>query len=98
MALTQQSRFVLNDGTRNCVSPMRFFGCHFRLSFVCVVAQARNLAVMLEALAQGANPNWTNDDDEGKTPLIKATESVSDVTSGPSLPVQTHSEKVDLQR
>ena len=31
---------------------------------------------MVEALAQGANPNWSNPEDEGKTPLIKATESV----------------------
>ena len=34
---------------------------------------------MLEAIAQGANPNWSNPDDEGKTPLIKATESVSTI-------------------
>ncbi|XP_064611026.1 arf-GAP with coiled-coil, ANK repeat and PH domain-containing protein 2-like isoform X2 [Liolophura sinensis] len=40
-------------------------------------AQARNLPVMLEALAHGADPNWVNEDDEGKTPLIKAVETGS---------------------
>ena len=40
-------------------------------------AQARNLPVMLEALAQGANPNWHNPEEQGKTPLIMAIESVS---------------------
>lgn len=40
-------------------------------------AQARNLPVMLEALAHGADPNWVNEEDEGKTPLIKAVETVS---------------------
>lgn len=39
--------------------------------------QARNLPVMLEALAQGANPNWANPEEDSKTPLIKAAESVS---------------------
>ena len=40
-------------------------------------AQARNLAVMVEALAAGANPNWHEEDESGKTPLIMAIESVS---------------------
>ncbi len=40
-------------------------------------AEARNLPVMLEAMAIGANPNWINEEDDGKTPLIKAVESVS---------------------
>ncbi|XP_069774855.1 arf-GAP with coiled-coil, ANK repeat and PH domain-containing protein 3 [Narcine bancroftii] len=35
-------------------------------------AQARNLAVMAEALAHGADVNWVNDEDENKTPLIQA--------------------------
>ena len=40
-------------------------------------AQARNLPVMLEALAQQADVNWHSDEEDGKTPLIKAVESVS---------------------
>ena len=40
-------------------------------------AQARNLPVMLEALALGANTNWRNTDDHSSTPLIKAIASVS---------------------
>jgi Arf-GAP/coiled-coil/ANK repeat/PH domain-containing protein len=40
-------------------------------------AQARNLPVMLEALAQQADINWHIDDNDGKTPLIKAVDSVS---------------------
>ncbi|KAK2163582.1 hypothetical protein LSH36_77g06039 [Paralvinella palmiformis] len=40
-------------------------------------AQARNLPVMLEALAQQADVNWHNDDEDSKTPLIKAVESGS---------------------
>lgn len=39
-------------------------------------ARARNLPVMLDALALGANANWHNDEEDGKTPLIKAVESV----------------------
>uniref|UniRef100_A0A4W3H9U1 Arf-GAP with coiled-coil, ANK repeat and PH domain-containing protein n=1 Tax=Callorhinchus milii TaxID=7868 RepID=A0A4W3H9U1_CALMI len=35
-------------------------------------AHARNLAVMAEALAHGADVNWVNDEDENKTPLIQA--------------------------
>lgn len=35
-------------------------------------SRARNLPVMAEALANGANVNWVNDDDESKTPLIQA--------------------------
>ncbi|XP_059808007.1 arf-GAP with coiled-coil, ANK repeat and PH domain-containing protein 3-like isoform X1 [Hypanus sabinus] len=35
-------------------------------------AQARNLAVMAEALAHGADVNWVNEEDENKTPLIQA--------------------------
>ena len=40
-------------------------------------AYARNLPVMLEALAQGANANWVNEDDDGKMPIMRAVESVS---------------------
>ncbi|KAL5013373.1 hypothetical protein ScPMuIL_007643 [Solemya velum] len=40
-------------------------------------AQARNLPVMLEALANGADPNWVNSDEEKKTPLMKAVETGS---------------------
>ena len=40
-------------------------------------AQARNLPVMLDALAQQADVNWHSDDNDGKTPLIKAVESGS---------------------
>ncbi|CAH1773761.1 unnamed protein product [Owenia fusiformis] len=36
-------------------------------------AQARNLPVMREALAQGADPNWSNEDDDKKNPLMEAT-------------------------
>uniref|UniRef100_A0A8D0HM17 Arf-GAP with coiled-coil, ANK repeat and PH domain-containing protein n=1 Tax=Sphenodon punctatus TaxID=8508 RepID=A0A8D0HM17_SPHPU len=35
-------------------------------------AQARNLPVMAEALAHGAEVNWVNEEDESKTPLIQA--------------------------
>ncbi|KAM9785730.1 LOW QUALITY PROTEIN: arf-GAP with coiled-coil, ANK repeat and PH domain-containing protein 3-like [Neosynchiropus ocellatus] len=35
-------------------------------------ARARNLPVMAEALAHGADVNLVNEDDEGKTPLIQA--------------------------
>ena len=39
-------------------------------------AQARNLPVMREALALGADSNWHCEEEDGKTPLIKAVESV----------------------
>ncbi|XP_069466201.1 arf-GAP with coiled-coil, ANK repeat and PH domain-containing protein 3 isoform X2 [Ambystoma mexicanum] len=35
-------------------------------------ARARNLPVMAEALAHGADVNWVNNEDENKTPLIQA--------------------------
>lgn len=35
-------------------------------------SKARNLPVMAEALAHGADVNLVNDEDEGKTPLIQA--------------------------
>ncbi|XP_068772466.1 arf-GAP with coiled-coil, ANK repeat and PH domain-containing protein 3 isoform X3 [Struthio camelus] len=35
-------------------------------------AQARNLPLMAEALAHGAEVNWVNEEDENKTPLIQA--------------------------
>ncbi|XP_018424184.1 PREDICTED: arf-GAP with coiled-coil, ANK repeat and PH domain-containing protein 3 isoform X1 [Nanorana parkeri] len=35
-------------------------------------SRARNLPVMAEAFANGANVNWVNDEDESKTPLIQA--------------------------
>lgn len=38
--------------------------------------RARNLPVMLEAIALGANINWQNEEDEGRTPLIQAVQSV----------------------
>ncbi|KFQ46796.1 Arf-GAP with coiled-coil, ANK repeat and PH domain-containing protein 3, partial [Nestor notabilis] len=40
-------------------------------------AQARNLPLMAEALANGAEINWVNDEDENKTPLIQAVMGVS---------------------
>lgn len=40
-------------------------------------AQARNLAVMLEALANGADSNWVNLQEDDKTPIMKAIETVS---------------------
>ncbi|KAM4015548.1 arf-GAP with coiled-coil, ANK repeat and PH domain-containing protein 3 [Anomaloglossus baeobatrachus] len=35
-------------------------------------SRARNLPIMAAALANGANVNWVNDEDESKTPLIQA--------------------------
>lgn len=35
-------------------------------------SKARNLPVMAEALAHGADVNLANDEDEGKTPLMQA--------------------------
>ncbi|XP_070207244.1 arf-GAP with coiled-coil, ANK repeat and PH domain-containing protein 2-like isoform X2 [Littorina saxatilis] len=40
-------------------------------------AEARNLPVMSEALANGADPNWVNPDDDEKTPIMKAVETGS---------------------
>lgn len=40
-------------------------------------AEARNLPVMLEALANGGDPNWVNPDDNDKTPIMKAVETGS---------------------
>lgn len=40
-------------------------------------SKARNLPVMAEALAHGADVNLVNDEDEGKTPLIQAVIGVS---------------------
>ncbi|XP_025083083.1 arf-GAP with coiled-coil, ANK repeat and PH domain-containing protein 2-like isoform X3 [Pomacea canaliculata] len=40
-------------------------------------AEARNLPVMLEALSNGADPNWVNPDDNDKTPIMKAVETGS---------------------
>lgn len=40
-------------------------------------AQARNLPVMLEALANSADPNWVCGDNEDKTPIMKAIETGS---------------------
>ena len=40
-------------------------------------SSARNLPVMTQAIAQGADINWGNPDDHLMTPLIKAVESVS---------------------
>ncbi|XP_059188657.1 arf-GAP with coiled-coil, ANK repeat and PH domain-containing protein 3 isoform X2 [Centropristis striata] len=41
-------------------------------SLLCKASKARNLPVMAEALAHGADVNLVNDEDEGKTPLIQA--------------------------
>lgn len=49
-------------------------------------AQARNLPVMLEALANKADPNWVNQDDKGMTPLMKAVDTVSWLTRAKSVP------------
>lgn len=40
-------------------------------------SKARNLPVMAEALAHGADVNLVNDEDEGKTPLVQAVIGVS---------------------
>jgi len=40
-------------------------------------ARARNLPVMREALALGADPNWQNEEEHHQTPLMKAIASVS---------------------
>ena len=40
-------------------------------------ARARNLPVMREALALGANPNWQDEEEHHQTPLMKAIGSVS---------------------
>jgi hypothetical protein len=39
-------------------------------------SELANLTVMLEALANGADPNWVNEEEEGRTPLMKAVETV----------------------
>jgi len=39
--------------------------------------QARNLPIMAEALAHGADVNSVNEEDEGKSPLIQAVIGVS---------------------
>ena len=39
-------------------------------------ARARNVTVMLDALAQFADVNWKNNDDYGRTPLMQALFSV----------------------
>lgn len=43
-------------------------------------SKARNLPVMAEALAHGADVNLVNEEDEGKTPLIQAVIGVSQST------------------
>jgi Arf-GAP/coiled-coil/ANK repeat/PH domain-containing protein len=40
-------------------------------------ARARNIYVMMDALAQSAQVNWANEDDNGRTPLIQGILSVS---------------------
>ena len=40
-------------------------------------SKARNLPIMAEALAHGADVNSVNEEDEGKTPLIQAVIGVS---------------------
>lgn len=54
-------------------------------------SKARNLPVMAEALAHGADVNSVNDEDEGKTPLIQAVIGVSH--PGPEI---SHIRKVSL--
>ena len=39
-------------------------------------SSAKNVAVMLQALAQGAKPNWHNDEEEGRTALIQTIQAV----------------------
>ncbi|XP_028437805.1 arf-GAP with coiled-coil, ANK repeat and PH domain-containing protein 3 isoform X3 [Perca flavescens] len=41
-------------------------------ALLCKASKARNLPVMADALAHGADVNLVNDEDEGKTPLIQA--------------------------
>uniref|UniRef100_A0A8C9YV86 Arf-GAP with coiled-coil, ANK repeat and PH domain-containing protein n=1 Tax=Sander lucioperca TaxID=283035 RepID=A0A8C9YV86_SANLU len=41
-------------------------------ALLCKASKARNLPIMAEALAHGADVNLVNDEDEGKTPLIQA--------------------------
>lgn len=38
---------------------------------------ARNLPVMVEALSNRADPNWVNMEEDGKTPIMKAVQTVS---------------------
>lgn len=40
-------------------------------------AHARNLSAMLEAIANGADTNWVNAQEDDKTPIMKAIETVS---------------------
>lgn len=42
---------------------------------------ARNLPVMMEALCNKADANWVNLDEEGKTPIMKAVQTVSDLSA-----------------
>ena len=44
-------------------------------------SRARNMGVMLEALALGANINWQNEEDGDRTPLIQAMHSVGPLFS-----------------
>lgn len=44
-------------------------------------ARARNVFVMMDALAQSAQINWMNEEDYGRTPLIQAIHSVCDFSS-----------------
>lgn len=47
-------------------------------------SQARNLPVMAEALAHGADVNSVNDEDDGKSPLIQAVIGVSHCKNRPA--------------
>lgn len=56
-------------------------------------SKARNLPVMAEALAHGADVNCANDEDEGKTPLMQAVAGVrrrADVSQRASRSAQSH--------
>ena len=56
-------------------------------ALLCKASKARNLPVMAEALAHGADVNLVNDEDEGKTPLIQAVIGVSQWTEWYQVPV-----------
>ena len=55
-----------------------------------VSAQAHNLPVMLEALANKADPNWISMENEDKTPIIIAIETVSIYSGYKKISAQAH--------
>lgn len=58
-------------------------------------SKARNLPVMAEALAHGADVNLVNEEEEGKTPLIQA---VTGVSPSPGATVTPAQEETDLSK